>query len=174
MQPAARCFRRAAKSRAACTKYVAKRGFAVVSGFALGLDSAAHRAVLKEDGCTAAVLASGLDVEYPKDNESAKKLIAKNGVVISEYLPGTRPDRSSFQNRNRIISGLCFGTLVTEAAEGSGALITADHAVEQGRCLFCIPPGDIFDKRYSGVIKYLREGAVCTFSHLDIIYEYHI
>ncbi len=153
---------------------LAKRDFAVVSGFALGLDSAAHRAVLKENGCTAAVLASGLDVDYPKENENAKKLIAVNGVVISEYLPGTHPDKYCFQNRNRLISGLCFGTLVTEASDRSGALITAAHAVEQGRSLFCIPPGDIFDKRYSGVIKYLREGAICTFSHLDIIYEYYI
>ena len=68
---------------------------------------------------------------------------------------------------------MCFGTLVTEADEKSGSLITAAHAAEQGRTVFCIPPGDIFDKRYSGVIKYLRDGAVPVFSHLDILYEYY-
>ncbi|MGN1481811.1 DNA-processing protein DprA [Porcipelethomonas sp.] len=152
---------------------LAKREFAVVSGFALGLDSAAHKGVLKADGCTAAVLACGLDVNYPKENEKAKKLIAHRGIVITEYLPGTHPDRYCFHVRNRIISGMCFGTLVTEADEKSGALITASHAAEQGRSVFCIPPGDIFDKRYSGVIKYLRDGAVPVFSHLDILYEYY-
>ena len=152
---------------------LAKREIAVVSGFALGLDSAAHKGVLKQNGCTAAVLACGLDVNYPKENEKAKKMIAVNGVVITEYLPGTRPDRWCFHVRNRIISGMCFGTLVTEADEKSGSLITAAHAAEQGRTVFCIPPGDIFDKRYSGVIKYLRDGAVPVFSHLDILYEYY-
>lgn len=152
---------------------LAKREIAVVSGFALGLDSAAHKGVLKVDGCTVAVLACGLDVNYPRENENAKKLIMKNGVLITEYLPGTRPDKFCFHIRNRIISGMCFGTLVTEADEKSGALITASHAVEQGRCVFCVPPGDIFDKRYSGVIKYLRDGAVPVFSHLDILYEYY-
>lgn len=152
---------------------LAKREIAVVSGFALGLDSAAHKGVLKQNGCTAAVLACGLDVNYPKENEKAKKMVAVNGVVITEYLPGTRPDRFCFHIRNRIISGMCFGTLVTEADEKSGSLITAAHAAEQGRTVFCIPPGDIFDKRYSGVIKYLRDGAVPVFSHLDILYEYY-
>ncbi len=150
------------------------RGFAIVSGFALGLDSAAHKAALETDGCTVAVLACGIDVSYPKENERSKKIIMKNGVLITEYLPGTRPDKYCFHNRNRILSGLTFGTIVTEAAEGSGALITAEHAVEQGRALFCVPPGDIFDKRYSGVIKYLREGAVPVLSHLDIVYDYYI
>lgn len=154
-----------------CTE-LAKRDFAVVSGFALGLDSVAHDAVLRAGGCTAAVLACGLDVSYPKGNEKAKAYIAKQGVIISEYLPGTHADRYCFQIRNRVISGLGFGTLVTEAAEGSGALITALHAGEQGRAVFCVPPGNIFDKRYGGVIKFIREGAICTFSHLDILREY--
>lgn len=152
---------------------LSKREFAVVSGFALGLDSAAHKGVLKNNGCTVAVLACGIDVSYPKENAVAKKNIAVNGAVVSEFLPGTRPDRYCFHVRNRIISGMCFGTLITEAAEGSGSLITASHAADQGRVVFCIPPGDIFDKRYSGVIKYLRDGAVPVFSHLDVLYEYY-
>lgn len=150
------------------------RGFAIVSGFALGLDSAAHRGALENDGCTVAVLACGIDVNYPRENEKSKKIIAKNGALITEYLPGTRPDRYCFHKRNRILSGLSFGTLVTEADETSGALITAAHAADQGRTVFCIPPGDIFDKRYSGQIKYLRDGAFPAFSHLDIMYEYYI
>ncbi len=156
-----------------CTELVF-RDFAIVSGFALGLDSAAHKAALKNDGCTIAVLACGIDVVYPKENEKAKKLIAKNGALITEYLPGTRPDRYCFHVRNRILSGLCFGTLVTEADERSGSLITANHAIDQGRTVFCIPPGDIFDKRYMGVVKYLREGAIPVFSHFDIMYEYYV
>lgn len=152
---------------------LAKREFAVVSGFALGLDSAAHKSVLKENGCTVAVLACGIDVPYPKENESAKKIISVNGAVISEFLPGSHPTQKCFHVRNRIMSGMCFGTLITEADETSGSLITASHAAEQGRTVFCIPPADIFDKRYSGVIKFLREGAVPVFSHLDILYDYY-
>ncbi|MBQ7046295.1 MAG: DNA-processing protein DprA, partial [Oscillospiraceae bacterium] len=103
----------------------------------------------------------------------AKAVIAKRGLVITEFFPGTRPDRHCFHVRNRIISGLTFGTIVTEADERSGSLITAEHATEQGRTVFCIPPADIFDKRYSGVVKYLRDGAVPVFNHLDILYDYY-
>ncbi len=153
---------------------LAARDIAIVSGFAVGLDSAAHRGALMKNGCTVAVLACGLDVDYPKENTDAKKIIAVNGAIITEYLPGTRPDRYCFQNRNRIIAGLSSGTFVTEADERSGALITANHAIDQGRALFCLPPGDVFDKRYQGVIKYLRDGAIPVFNHLDIMYEYYI
>lgn len=155
-----------------CTE-LARREFIIVSGFALGLDSAAHKGALKAGGRTVAVLACGLDVDYPRENADAKKLIAQRGLVITEYFPGTRPDRYCFHTRNRIISGLTFGTLVTEADERSGSLITAEHAAEQGRTVFCIPPADIFDKRYAGVVKYLRDGAIPVFSHLDILYDYY-
>lgn len=151
---------------------LAKREFTIVSGFALGLDSVAHRAALESRGRTAAVLACGLDYDYPRENAEYKSIIAANGLVITEYFPGTRPSRSCFHLRNRIISGLTFGTIVLEADESSGSLITAMHAAEQGRTVFCVPPGDIFDKRYSGVIKYLRDGAIPVFSHLDVIYDY--
>ncbi len=152
---------------------LAARGFTIVSGFALGLDSAAHRSALTSGGTTCAVLACGLDVDYPKENASAKRIIANHGVVITEYFPGKKPDRFCFHIRNRIISGLSFGTIIAEASEGSGSLITANHAAEQGRTVFCVPPADIFDKRYAGVIKYLRDGAIPIFSHLDILYEYY-
>lgn len=152
---------------------LAKRDFTIVSGFALGLDSAAHIGALKVGGRTAAVLACGLDYNYPKENAAYKSLIAQRGLVISEYFPGTHPDKLCFHTRNRILSGLTFGTIITEADERSGSLITADHAAEQGRTVFCIPPADIFDKRYSGVVKYMRDGAVPVFSHLDVIYDYY-
>ncbi|MGN0622284.1 MAG: DNA-processing protein DprA [Porcipelethomonas sp.] len=152
---------------------LAARDFTVVSGFALGIDSAAHRGALAAGGTTCAVLACGLDVDYPKENASAKKIIAQNGVLLTEYFPGKRPDKFCFHIRNRIISGLSFGTIVAEASEGSGALITANHTADQGKMVFCVPPADIFDKRYSGVIKYLRDGAIPVFSHLDILYEYY-
>ena len=158
--------------RRICTE-LSERGFAIVSGFALGLDSSAHEAAIRSNGCTAAVLACGIDVDYPKPNAKAKEIIAKNGVILTEYLPGMKPNKFTFQTRNRVMSGLAFATLVTEAAEGSGSLITADHAIDQGRALFCVPPADLFDKRYSGVIKYIRDGAGCAFSAFDIMYEYY-
>ena len=155
-----------------CSELV-KRGFSIISGFALGIDSVAHKAALKNHGCTVAVLGCGIDYDYPKPNSGAKSAVAKRGAVITEFLPGTRPDGKNFPIRNRIIAGLGIGTLVIEGAERSGSLITAEHAIEQGKELFCIPPADIFDKRYAGVIKYLREGAIPVFSHLDILYEYY-
>ncbi|NLK70301.1 MAG: DNA-protecting protein DprA [Clostridiales bacterium] len=148
-------------------------GIILVSGFANGIDSMAHQAALKNSGITAAVLGCGLDVDYPKNNYKAKKIIARNGVVISEYFPATPPNAPNFPKRNRILSGLSVGTLIIEAANGSGSLITAECAIEQGRDVFCVPPANIFDNRYAGVIKYLRDGAIPTFSHLDIIYEYY-
>lgn len=149
-------------------------GVVIVSGFALGIDSVAHGSALKSGGKTVAVLACGIDVKYPSANSKVKHVIAKgNGAVITEYLPGTRTRGEFFQNRNRILSGLSNGTLVIEASAESGSLITAEHAVEQGRELFCIPPANLFDSRYSGVIKYIRDGAIPTFSHMDIVYEYY-
>ena len=155
-----------------CTE-LSKVGIIIVSGFAVGIDSMAHQSALKNKGSTVAVLGCGLDIEYPRNNHKVKKIIAQNGVVISEYLPDTPPNAPNFPKRNRILSGLSVGTLVVEAPNGSGSLITAECAIEQGRDVFCIPPANIFDNRYAGVIKYLRDGAIPTFSHLDIIYEYY-
>lgn len=150
-----------------------KVGVTLVSGFALGIDSMAHQAALKNGGKTIAVLGCGLDVDYPKENSGVKKLIAKRGVVVSEFFPGTQPDPRNFPQRNRILSALSLGTLVVEAGSRSGSLITAELALSQGRDVFCVPPGDLFDERYSGVIKLIRDGAIPTFNHLDILYEYY-
>ena len=150
---------------------LAKSGMLLVSGFAVGLDSVAHRAALLSGGKTVAVMGCGLDVPYPKPNASAKKYIMRNGLLLSEFLPGTEPSRQNFPMRNRILAGVSGGTLVIQAPIGSGALITAEQAMEQGKPVFCLPPADIFDNQYAGVVKYLREGAIPVFAPEAILQE---
>lgn len=149
---------------------LAKMGIAVVSGLAVGADTAAHRAALDAGGRTIGVLACGMFVNYPAENAPLKReIIANGGALISELLPSTRASAGYFHQRNRIISGICSGTLVIEAGEKSGSLLTANHALDQGRDVFCIPPHDIFSKRYAGVVPLLREGAVPVFGYTDIV-----
>ncbi len=152
---------------------LAKAGVVIVSGFAIGIDSAAHRAAVLSRGRTVAVLGCGIDVDYPRDNANAKKYIIKKGLLLTEFLPGTEPYPRNFPSRNRILSGISQSTLIAQAPERSGSLITANLALEQGKTVYCIPPADIFDNRYSGVVKYLRDGATPVFSHLDILNEYY-
>lgn len=152
---------------------LAGAGVVIVSGFAVGLDSAAHRAAILAHGRTVAVLGCGVDVDYPRENAAAKKYIARKGLVVSEFLPGTEPYPKNFPMRNRILSGLSRSTLIVQAPEKSGSLITANLALEQGKNVYCVPPADIFDNRYAGVVKYLRDGAVPVFSYLDILNEYY-
>lgn len=152
---------------------LARAGVVIVSGFAVGIDSAAHRAALLAKGRTVAVLGCGIDVEYPRDNAGAKKYIVRKGLVMSEFLPGTEPFPKNFPLRNRILSGISRSTLVIQAAEKSGSLITANLALEQGKTVYCVPPADIFDNRYAGVVKYLRDGATPVFSYLDVLNEYY-
>ena len=118
---------------------LAAGGALVVSGLARGIDSAALRGALRAGGRTAAVLGNGLDVVYPKENRYLYEDVAAAGALISEYPPGTEPSRGHFPVRNRILSGLCAATLVVEAPERSGALITAGTALEQGRDVFAVP-----------------------------------
>lgn len=159
-------------AKSICTG-LAELGVVIVSGFALGIDSVAHGSALSLSERTVAVLGCGLDYDYPPKNTKLKRVIAKRGAVISEFLPGEKPHKANFPQRNRIMAGLSLGTLVIEAGKKSGSLITAELAIQHGRDLFCVPPADIFDERYAGVLKYLREGAIPTFSHLDIVYEYY-
>jgi DNA processing protein len=157
---------------AICTG-LAKTGITIVSGMAVGLDKCAMTAAFENNGRVAGVLACGIDVEYPRGSKVFRKAVADSGgVVISELMPrdSTRP--AYFHNRNRIMSGLSSGTLIIEAGERSGCHITAAHTLNQNRDLFCIPPHDILDPRYSGVVRYLRDGAIPVFSHIDIINEY--
>ncbi|MCL2634220.1 MAG: DNA-protecting protein DprA [Oscillospiraceae bacterium] len=152
---------------------LAATGMTIVSGMAVGLDKCSMTSALEQGGKVIGVLACGIDVEYPRGSKIFRKRITESsGVCISELFPrdSTRP--AYFQYRNRIMSGLSAGTLIIQAGEISGCHITAMHAIAQNRDLFCVPPNDIFDPRYFGVIRYLRDGAIPVFNHIDIIKEY--
>jgi DNA processing protein len=147
---------------------LARRGLLVVSGMALGADAAAHEGCLRAGGRTIAVLGSGIDVVYPAEHGDLYERIAAQGAVISEAPPGAPPTRSSFPVRNRIISGLSLGVVVVEASEKSGALITADHALEQGREVFAVP-GSVNSAQSRGSHRLLRDGAKLVESVDDIL-----
>jgi DNA processing protein len=147
---------------------LARAGFTIVSGLARGIDTAAHRGALEAGGRTIAVLGSGIDVTYPPENGSLADSIAARGATLSEFVPGTRPVKGNFPRRNRLISGLALGTVVVEAGERSGALITADAALEQNRTVFAVPgtPGYAGAK---GANKLLKEGAKLVESAADVL-----
>lgn len=152
---------------------LAQADFTIISGCAVGIDASAHYGALKAGGRTIGVLGCGLDVNYPAENRDMKRsIIRSGGALITEVPPKTRPSGWIFPIRNRIISALSLGILVTEAPQRSGALITAEHALEQGKDVFCLPPHDIFDAKYFGVMKYIRDGAKCICSAGDIMLEY--
>lgn len=137
---------------------LAERQICVVSGMARGVDSAAHQGALDGHGSTVAVLGCGIDYIYPRENARLYQQIIEQGAVISEYPPATRPSAGYFPGRNRIISGLSRGVLIVEAAVGSGSLITADFALEQGRELFA-SPGAISHPNSHGPHQLLKDGA---------------
>jgi DNA processing protein len=148
---------------------LADRGITVVSGMARGIDAEAHWAALKAGGRTIAVLGCGIDVVYPSEHHHLMMRIAKSGAVLSEFPMGTQPDAENFPGRNRIISGISLGTVVVEAAERSGSLITAHFAADQGREVFAVP-GPVGD-RSRGPHKLLRQGAALAESENDVINE---
>ncbi len=150
---------------------LARAGTVVVSGGALGIDSAAHTGALFAGGKTVAVLGCGLGANYLMGNFPMRSEIARNGAVISEYPPDTQAVGPNFPIRNRLISGLSYGTVVIEAGERSGSLITAGYALEQGRDIFAVP-GDIINSAYTGTNKLIRDGAKPVFSAADILEEY--
>lgn len=139
--------------------YLAGHQVTIVSGLARGVDAIAHHAALEIGGRTIAVLGSGVDVIYPPEHRKLAEEIIKSGAVISDYPPGTKPDGINFPPRNRIISGLSRGTIVIEAGERSGALITAKFAVEQGRDVFAVP-GSVLSPMSKGTNKLIGEGAI--------------
>jgi DNA processing protein len=150
---------------------LASSNFSVVSGFAQGVDTEAHRGALEGHGHTVAVLGSGVDVIYPRRNtELAGKVIAAGGAIISEHPPGTEPLPQHFPRRNRIISGLSQGVVVVEAARRSGSLITAKTALEQGREVFAVP-GLAGSSSSEGTHNLIRQGAVLTETAEDVLRE---
>ncbi len=149
---------------------LAARGLVIVSGLARGVDSAAHRGALAVGGVTVAVLGSGVDVVYPSEHERLAAAIDSTGAVISELVPGTRPQQWFFPLRNRIISGLSRAVVVIEASEKSGSLITARCALDQGRDVLAVP-GNILSGRSRGAHALLRDGAKIVESADDILEE---
>jgi DNA processing protein len=147
-------------------------GFTIISGLARGVDSLAHRVTLGQGGRTIAVLGSGLDWIYPPENRSLANEISKNGALISEYPPDTRPTPGQFPARNRIISGLSLGILITEGASKSGTKSTAACAADQGREVFCVP-GPITNPLSLGPAELIKLGAKLTTSIDDILDELH-
>lgn len=155
------------------SREVAAKGIVIISGCAVGIDGASHRGALAANGKTIAVLGCGLDVNYPADHFNLRReIVRKGGLQISEYPPGTQPHKTFFPHRNRLMAGLARAVLVAEAPYRSGSLITAEHAIEQGKEVFCIPPYSIWDAKCSGVTRYLRDGATPIFSPADILLHY--
>jgi DNA processing protein len=152
---------------------IARAGGVVVSGCAVGADISALFGALKAGGRTVGVLACGLDIDYPKENHQIKMQMLKRGAIISEYPPSTPPHAHNFPVRNRLMSALSLGVLVTEAPAQSGSLITLRHAESQGKDVFCVPPYNIFDVSCCGVIKPLRDGAIPVFCANDVLIEYY-
>ncbi len=149
---------------------LARRNVAVVSGMARGVDSAAHRGALEGGGVTIAVFGCGVDVIYPPEHRGLAARITERGALVSEFPPGTPPRREHFPQRNRIISGLSLAVVIVEAAEGSGSLITADFAMEQGRTVLAVP-GNVLGGRNAGAHALLRDGAKLVECADDILEE---
>ncbi|MFH1395563.1 MAG: DNA-processing protein DprA [Candidatus Omnitrophota bacterium] len=152
---------------------LAKKGITVVSGMARGIDTAAHRGALKADGRTIAVMGSGFRHVYPVEAKPLIKEICRNGAVITEYSSETSPLRQNFPRRNRIISGLVKAVVVVEAAERSGAMITANLALEQGREVFAVP-GRADSYSSNGANKLIQDGAKLVMSAEDILNELNL
>lgn len=139
-------------------RFLAQNGVTVVSGLARGVDAIAHQAALQAGGRTLAILGSGVDVIYPPEHRKLAEEIIRQGAVISDYPLGTQPESTNFPPRNRIIAGLSLATIVVEAGEKSGALITAEFAVEQGRDVFAVP-GSILTPQSEGTNRLIEQGA---------------
>ena len=152
---------------------LARSKITIVSGLAKGIDSVAHRAALEARGKTIAVFASGLDIVYPAENTKLAQAIMEHGALVSEHPLGVKPRAENFPLRNRIMSGLSLGTLVVEAGERSGALITAFQALGQNREVFAIP-GSILSPASKGTNRLIQEGAKLVCHYIDILGELNL
>jgi DNA processing protein len=152
---------------------LAAAGLVVVSGMARGIDGEAHRGALEAGGVTVAVLGCGVDRDYPAAHAELARRICERGLVVSEYEPGVEPAPWRFPARNRIISGLCAATVVVEARERSGALITADFALEEGREVLAVP-GEITSALSAGTNALLRLGATPVTCAADVLESFGI
>lgn len=149
---------------------LAAHGLAIVSGLARGVDGAAHEGALEAGGDTVAVLGSGLDIPYPRENLRLFRQIAEKGLLLSEFPPGTSPKAHHFPVRNRIISGIAMGVLVIEAEARSGSLITCDFALEQGKEIFALP-GPVTSPNSIGPLRLIQNGAKTVIYPRDILEE---
>lgn len=148
--------------------FLASNGLTVISGLARGVDAIAHQTALRAGGRTIAILGTGVDKIYPPEHRGLADEIMKRGAVMSDYAVGTPPDASNFPPRNRIISGLSLAVVVIEAAETSGALITAEFAAEQGREIFAVP-GSILAPQSKGTNKLIQNGALPLLTPDDLM-----
>lgn len=150
---------------------LASAGAVIVSGFAIGIDSNSHWGAINAGGKTIAVLASGIDVNYPRGNEKLKNTIIQNGVIISEYPFGSIADKKHFYPRNRLMAALSLGTIVVQAPEISGALITARHAIDQGKDVYVVPDS-IFNSKAVGSLTLLKDSAFLITKANDFLLNY--
>jgi DNA processing protein len=151
-------------------KELAQKGLVIVSGLARGIDTISHWAAVQSGGRTIAVMGSGLDHIYPGENKKLAEKIIEQGALISEFPMGTKPDAVNFPRRNRIISGMALGTIVVEAGLKSGALLTANYALEQNREIFAVP-GNINSPKSLGTNQIIKDGAKLISSANDVLIE---
>ena len=157
-----------------CCEYMVKKmtsaNITVVSGFAKGIDSIAHKTSLLTDGKTIAVIAPGLDIVYPASNLSLYREIEEKGLILSEYEAGVKPFKGNFPQRNRIIAGLSKGTIVVESKNRGGSLITADLALEFNRDVYAVP-GDVFSEYSRGCNNLIRDSRAKSLSNINELLE---
>jgi DNA processing protein len=152
-------------------RQLASTGIVIVSGGARGIDAAAHHAALNAGGQTIAVLGTGIDIVYPRSHRRLFQHIEEQGLLVSEFPPGTPPKPENFPMRNRVISGLARGTMIVEATSRSGSLITARMAAEQGRDVFAVP-GSIFSAGSEGAHRLVQYGAKLVHDANDVLEEF--